>query len=108
MPRFSLLKLVILALCTCVFLFGVHARLAVHQTIPSTVSAQDAKHWIGDHNLEVQSAIEIGSMVIWIFLWLALSRWQTLGLLNAFATPASVRITTLWQLQRFFRPPPAL
>ncbi len=108
-PRFSLIKLVILALCICVFVFGTNAKLSLYQPSSSTVrTVGAAKLWIGDHSLEVLSSLELGAAVFSMFLWLRFSLPKPHPIAIVSSNPAPIRPEVRWQVQRFFRPPPAL
>lgn len=105
-PRLAFWKLVVVALCLCVFIFGTHARLAQYHNLSSNVvTVGEAKLWIGDHRMEIQSEVT-GLVVLALAAWLACALRLTVLPLAQLFIPAPVSIVQVWHLQRFFRPPP--
>ncbi len=107
-PRLAFWKLVVVALCLCVFVFGTHARLVQYQDLSSNVATVgQAKLWVSDHRMEIQSEMTV-LVVLSIAAWLACAFRLSARPFARLSAPVLVRTTQLWHLQRFFRPPPAL
>ena len=102
-------KIVVLAVCLCVFLFGLHAKLAQYQApSPSVTNVVSAKLWQGDSRMELfATPVAVGFLFIAFLLQLFPVETENSVPLPLWATPAPVRLSTLAHLRRFFRPPPA-
>lgn len=106
-PRLAFWKLVVVALCLCVFVFGTHARLVQYQDLSSNVATVgQAKLWVSDHRMEIQSEVTC-LVVLSIAAWLAFVFRLSARPFAQLSAPTPVRSTQLWHLRRFFRPPPA-
>jgi len=102
-------KIVVMGVCLCVFLFGLHAKLAQYQApSPSATAVSSAKLWVGDNRLEAQSLLGLTELLA---LAVALQFQQLLAEvtfpLPLWAIPVPVPLSRLSHLRRFFRPPPA-
>ena len=102
-------KMVVLAVCLCVFLFGLHAKLAQYQApSPSVTAVVSAKLWQGESRMELLTTpVAVGFLFVAFLLELFELETDTSVPLPLWATPAPVRPSTLAHLRRFFRPPPA-
>lgn len=108
--RIAFWKMVVVALCLCVFLFSTHARLMQYQP-PSTGSELlvSSKLWDSDLRMEIQVALEIASFVVLaVFSWLAFSLTACTFPLKLLVIPAPMHPSVYWHVRRFFRPPPTL
>lgn len=101
-------KIVVMAVCLCVFLFGLHAKLAQYQaSSPQVTAVTSAKLWQGDSRMELLTAPVVGFLFAAFLLQLFEIETDTSIALPLWATPAPVRLSTLAHIRRFFRPPPA-
>ena len=107
--QITMWKLVVVAVCLSVFLFGLQAKLAQYQQpSPSVTAVSSAKLWDGDHRMEVQNVLEITSLLVMAMLLLFQHLLlETSSLLPFESSPAPLRLSSLSHLERFFRPPPA-
>jgi hypothetical protein len=109
-PRITFWNLVIASVCLCVFVLSLQAKLAQYEPpSPSVTAVKSAKLWIGGNRLERQDGLKLAPMgslpIVLLFgLILPASSVQFVPL----ATPTPVALSNLWQLRRFFRPPPVL
>lgn len=102
-------KIVIMAVCLCIFLFGLHAKLAQYQaSSPPVTAVTSAKLWQGDSRMELlTTSVVVGFLFAAFLLQLFEIETDTSVPLPLWATRAPVRLSTLSHIRRFFRPPPA-
>jgi len=108
--RVAFWKIVVVALCLCVFLFSTHARLMQYQ-LPSTGAELSAssKLWDSDQRMEIQAVIDLASAVVLAILsWMVFSLRACILPLAFFDVPSPLHTSAHWHVRRFFRPPPIL
>ena len=108
-PRITFWTLAITAACVCVFLFSLQAKLAQYEGPPSTVTpVKAAKLWNADGRIEIQNpehVLVLPTLAVVLLLVFTLAKPSSV-LLAVPETPASLSERQLWNLRRFFRPPP--
>lgn len=101
-------KVAVVAVCFCVFLFGLHAKLALYDPpSPGVTAVASAKLWNGNQKMEVQTLLEF-VLIAWLstllIFGLRVARFERLRLDHE-TLPQQVESLGL---HRFLRPPPSL
>jgi len=103
-------KLVVVSVCLCVFLFSLHAKLAQYDApSPSVISVKALKLNV-ESRPQWQNSLTLASLLFLILPLIHILVFRP-QIRPGFALPADavpVRRLQSWQVQRFFRPPPAL
>lgn len=110
-PRITFWKLAIAAVCLCVFLFALQAKLAqYHGPVSSVTPVKNAKLWNGDSRIELLEHLNLADFFppAVLLLFVATVVLPLPGkILPAQVPSAPLLPVRLWDAQHFFRPPPA-
>ncbi len=105
--RLAFWKLVVVALCLCVFVFATNARMVQCEGLPTSAALLIAgQFWPGDHRMEVQSTVDFTALAVLAIVWLfGFCLAECSFAVRSFEFHP-MRPEVHWQLRRFFRPPP--
>jgi hypothetical protein len=102
-------KLVVLSVCLCVFLFGLHVKLSQYDPpSPRVQAVSSAKLWVSDHHAEVESMIQLAAIVLLSLLLQFSLLHRSVPAFSPLEPAVLFRRPILLHFRRFFRPPPAL
>ena len=105
--RLAFWKLVVVALCLCVFVFATNARLVQCEALPTSMAFVHAgQFWPSDHRMEIQSIVDFTALSLLAIVWLFGFCLEECRFPVRSFDFQPMRPEAYWQLRRFFRPPP--
>lgn len=108
--RVAFWKIIVVALCLCVFLFSTHAKLVTASALPFEAGfSASFGPFDADQRMEIQASLDLAFLVsLGIVSWIVFSLSASTFPIRLLRFPVPVHVSAHWHVRRFFRPPPIL